>query len=379
MSNKINKEIEYLRALSIILVLISHYSYMFPFILEKLPSFIQRASFGVGVDLFFCISGYVVSKAYIDYFDKNKSEKIFWPSAISFWLRRCYRLLPSAWLWVTIGLLLSIFFNKSGIFETPIQNIKSAISIIFFSANIAHMYDLLKPNNVYWSLSLEEQFYFLFPFFLVFIKTTKFRVIFLLAIVIIQFMLPRNAFGDIYQQYYASFRTDGFAWGILIYLFSKTEFYQKINPSKLPYSSLLSVIIYFILIASITLSPVYFPNLGLGLVAITSACFVWFASYNSNNVKSFYIERQLIWIGKHSYAIYLIHLIPIRLLYEIVAIENFLTNIISIKHILIIASLILTLYLSSLNYKYIENPLRKKGKIIAEKYLLSRKKTNNIN
>lgn len=293
MGSKINKEIEHLRALSIILVLISHYNYMFPFILEKLPSFIQRASFGVKVDLFFCISGYVVSKAYIDYFDKNKSEKIFWSSAISFWLRRCCRLLPSEWLWIIIGLLLSIFFNKSGIFETPIQNIKSTISIAFFPANIAHMYDLLKPNNVYWSLSLEEKFYFLFPFFLVFIKTTKFRVIFLLAIVIIQFMLPRNAFGDIYQQNYVSFRTDGFAWGILIYLFSKTEFYQKINLSKSPYSSLLSVIIYLILIDSITLSPVHFPSLGLGLVVITSACFVWLASDNSKILNFFILKDNL--------------------------------------------------------------------------------------
>ena len=74
MRPKINNEIEHLRALSIILVLISHYSFMFPFILEKFPTFIQKASFGVGVDLFFCISGYVVSKAYIDYFDKNNSS-----------------------------------------------------------------------------------------------------------------------------------------------------------------------------------------------------------------------------------------------------------------------------------------------------------------
>src|SRR5690606_25559307 len=214
------------------------------------------------------------------------SEKIFWPSAISFWLRRCYRLLPSAWLWVTIGLLLSIFFNKSGIFETPIQNIKSAISIIFFSANIAHMYDLLKPNNVYWSLSLEEQFYFLFPFFLVFIKTTKLRVIFLLAIVIIQFMLPRNAFGDIYQQYYASFRTDGFAWGILIYVFSKTDFYKKINPNKIPHSKIPLTLIYLALIFTIILSPVYFEKYGLGFVALTSAIFVWLASYGTKNISS---------------------------------------------------------------------------------------------
>ena len=381
MTIKINKEIEYLRAPSIILVLISHYSFYFPFIFEKLPDFIRGASYGVGVDLFFCISGYIVSKAYIEYFDNNISKKIFFPSAISFWLKRIYRLLPSAWLWVVVGLLFSFLFNQSGVFETPIQNIKSGLSIAFFTANISHMYDALKPNNVYWSLSLEEQFYFLFPFIILLIRKTKYRVFFLIIIILIQFTLTRNAFGNIYQQYAASFRTDGFAWGILIYIFSKTTFYKKINPSNLPYSNTPLVIFYFILLLILILSPVYFQNQGLGIVAITSATFVWPASYNSKNIKSFNIEKQLLWIGQHSYAIYLIHFIPMRVLFEIAFITKSKSNfdIANIKYILIIASLALTFYLASLNFKYIENPLRKKGKIIAEKYLLSRKQTTNIN
>lgn len=381
MRPKINNEIEHLRALSIILVLISHYSFMFPFILEKFPTFIQKASFGVGVDLFFCISGYVVSKAYIDYFDKNNSQKLFWPGAISFWIRRCYRLLPSAWLWVAIGLALSFLLNSSGIFETPIQNIKSAISIMLFSANIAHMYDLLKPNNVYWSLSLEEQFYFLFPFFLVFITKTRFRVLFLVAIIIFQFTLSRNAFGSIYEQYSASFRTDGFAWGVLIYIFSKTDFYNKINPKKLPYSNIALVIIYFALIAVITLAPIYTVRYSLGIVALTSAAFVWLASYNTGNIKTFYLEKQLVWLGKHSYAIYLIHLIPIRLLFEISFLINTKTElkIENFKYLFILAAISITLYLAHLNFKYIENPLRKKGKARAENFLsfkILNKKTN---
>lgn len=378
MTIKINKEIEYLRALSIILVLISHYSFYFPFIFEKLPDFIRGASYGVGVDLFFCISGYVVSKAYIEYFDNNISKKIFFPSAISFWLKRIYRLRPSAWLWVVVGLLFSFLFNQSGVFETPIQNIKSGLSIAFFTANISHMYDALKPNNVYWSLSLEEQFYFLFPFIILLIRKTKYRVFFLIIIILIQFTITRNAFGNIYQQYAASFRTDGFAWGILIYIFSKTTFYKKINPSNLPYSNTPLVILYFILLLILILSPVYFQNQGLGIVAITSATFVWLASYDSKNIKSFNIEKQLLWIGQHSYAIYLIHFIPMRVLFEIAFITKSKSNfdIANIKYILIIASLALTFYLASLNFKYIENPLRIKGKKISEGFLSSRKLQN---
>src|SRR5690554_3247511 len=341
MHNKLNNEIEHLRALSIVLVMIAHYNYFFPFILEKMPRIIQSASFGVGVDLFFCISGYVVSKVHINYFDSHNKVQAFWPSAISFWLKRCYRLLPSAWLWVVITLILSLFFNSTGIFETPIQNIKSAISIISFSANISHMYDILKPNNVYWSLSLEEQFYFIFPFLLLFITKTKYRVIFLISIIIIQFILPRNAFGDIHEQCFASFRTDSFAWGILIYLFSTTKTYEKINPKNIPHSKIPLILIYFILIAIITLSPIYSEKHGTGIVALVSAIFVWLASYNSGNISSFGLGKQLVWLGKHSYAIYLIHLVIIRSLFEIAFIIHSKTSIQieSLKYLILLLSI----------------------------------------
>lgn len=371
MQNKINTEIEHLRALSIILVMLAHYNFFFPFILEGTAEIVQRASFGVGVDLFFCISGYVVSKAYINYFDSTNKSKEFWPRAIAFWLKRCYRLLPSAWLWITITLLLSLFFNNTGIFETPIQNIKSSISIVFFSANISHMYDGLKPNNVYWSLSLEEQFYFIFPFILLFTTTVKYRVIFLLSIIAIQFALPRNAFGEIHEQYFASFRTDGFAWGILIYIFSTTDIYQKINPKKLISSHITFTFIYLSLIFILVLSPTYFKNYGSGFVALASAFLVWLASYNTGNINSFGLEKPITWLGKHSYAIYLIHLVIIRLLFEIAFFLNAKTNILLIdfKYTAITISIITTLFISHLNYKYIENPLRKQGKIKANNYL----------
>ena len=79
MQNKKNSEIELLRALSINLDMLAHYNFFYPFILEGTTEIIQRANFGVGVDLFFCISGYVVSKAYINYFDSTNKSKEFWP------------------------------------------------------------------------------------------------------------------------------------------------------------------------------------------------------------------------------------------------------------------------------------------------------------
>lgn len=90
-----NLEIEQQRGVAIIFVLIAHVAWLSPFLFELLiPVFQQYASFGVGVDLFFCISSYVVAKSYCDYFDYYRKREQFWPAARAFWLRRCYRLLP---------------------------------------------------------------------------------------------------------------------------------------------------------------------------------------------------------------------------------------------------------------------------------------------
>lgn len=212
-----NIEIEQLRAVAICLVLVSHVVLLSPFIADTLLPLFQYASFGVGVDLFFCISGYVVAKSYCHYFDFHRGSGSFGVAARAFWLKRCYRLLPSAWLWVAIGVMFACYFNRSGVFMSVEQNLKSALAVFSFTANIAHMYGWLSPNNVYWSLSLEEQFYFLLPLFFFLISGCRARIIFLMLIVIVQFPLSRNPFGGNIEQYLASFRIDGFAWGILIF------------------------------------------------------------------------------------------------------------------------------------------------------------------
>jgi peptidoglycan/LPS O-acetylase OafA/YrhL len=76
---------------------------------------------------------------------------------------------------VVICLICAIYFNRTGIFMDVEQNLKSALVIFSFTANIAYMYGWLAPNNVDWSLSLEEQFYVLLPLFLLLIAGRRAR------------------------------------------------------------------------------------------------------------------------------------------------------------------------------------------------------------
>jgi peptidoglycan/LPS O-acetylase OafA/YrhL len=364
-----NFEIEHLRAVSICLVLVAHVLLLSPYIGEwLLPLFKHyHVSMGVGVDLFFCISGYVVGRSYFVYFQRHIERGEFWSAARIFWLRRGYRLLPSAWLWVLVGIVCSIYFNRSGIFLDVTQNLKSALAVFSFTANIAHMYGGLAPNNVYWSLSLEEQFYFLFPLFLLLVRNDRMRVIALLLLIAIQFPLSRNPFGDKVAQYLASFRTDGFAWGILIFMFSQGALYKRLEPRVLgdckPLALLLTVFLLWLLVTV----PAWLFSLpmSMGLMAMVAAGLVWLASYGKGYIFGYSsLAGVMNWLGARSYGIYLIHLPVFKITHELTI--RYLMRVgqpyspAVVPWLLLIAG-ILILFLAELNYRFVEVPLRRRG------------------
>ena len=155
MGSEKNPEIEYLRALAVVLLVMSHLPELLPFHKATFTYIHYTYVPWTGVDLFFCISGYVVSKSLVEFLDTHKAEGNFWLAAQCFWIRRMYRLIPSSWTWLFIGILCSVFFNQTGVFNSWWQNLRSASAILTFSGNLANQYNqLLAPNDVYWSLAL---------------------------------------------------------------------------------------------------------------------------------------------------------------------------------------------------------------------------------
>ena len=53
-----------------------------------------------GVDLFFAISGFVIARSLIPALQGCSTRQEYWQQTRNFWLRRAFRLLPSAWLWL---------------------------------------------------------------------------------------------------------------------------------------------------------------------------------------------------------------------------------------------------------------------------------------
>ncbi len=369
-----NREIEQLRAVSICFVLFGHLIILSPIIAQFLLPLFPYASFGVGVDLFFCISGYVVAMSYSDYFDRYRARGEFWPAARMFWLRRVYRLLPSAWLWVVVGLLCAAFFNSTGYFQSVEQNLKSAFSVVTFTANFAGIYGWLEPNNHYWSLSLEEQFYVLLPLFLLLITGRRARIMALLLVIAVQFPLERNSWGTLTTEILATFRIDGFAWGILIFMFSRSAWYRRLEPSFLlrkPLALMLTLLLLYLLLAAHAQLLVW--STSLGLVAMIAGVLVWLASYANGYLFGYQgLSDMMQWLGARSYGIYLIHMPVFRFTHE--AATRYLQAsgqeyTPAIVPFLLLFAGILIVALAELNFRYVEDPLRRMGAARAKRKL----------
>ena len=170
--NQKNQDIEILRAIAVLAVMVNHLHMLFPYSSEVHKLVAQNFQLSVGVDLFFVISGYVITRSIAGSLDVGVvSPKTL---ILSFWVKRIFRLLPAAWFWLAIIAAYTFFAgNPFGVrqefSESIIPVVASFLNVMnFYSAYcVANQDDTLFCGIFYihghfWSLSLEEQFYLVF-------------------------------------------------------------------------------------------------------------------------------------------------------------------------------------------------------------------------
>jgi len=208
------KDIEILRAIAVLGVIFHH---MNGNLLPKISSnsiFSEVLSSGwVGVDLFFAISGFVIARSFVPRAIEADNGKKFRNLSYRFWIVRFFRLVPSAWLWLAIVLVMCVVYNQSGVFGDLRTNIYWTISGVLNFSNylFVQYFGVQKPGAsfVYWSLSLEEQFYLLFPFVMWLFR--RHVGWFFLCVVLWQVFERRGLYGMM-------FRSDAIALGLLVSL-----------------------------------------------------------------------------------------------------------------------------------------------------------------
>ena len=146
-------EIDGLRAIAVLSVLIFHF----------FPTTLNLGFNGfLGVDIFFVISGFLISK----YIYRGLETNSF--SFKQFYWRRIKRILPAALFTLILTSCVGIFLLTPYDLDSYFKSLLAALVFIpniYFWRTGGYFGDLdsLKPLLHYWSLGIEEQFYLFFP------------------------------------------------------------------------------------------------------------------------------------------------------------------------------------------------------------------------
>ncbi|CAN2211195.1 SGNH domain containing protein [Candidatus Nanopelagicaceae bacterium] len=356
-------DIQGLRALAVVLVILCHLQF-------NNQAF--RGGF-IGVDIFFVISGYIITNSLIREYAENAASNLGygWISLRTFYLRRVRRIIPAALIVILTTVTSSYFlFNavKSGwirrdgilasVFLANVNLIKQKTD--YFSQSQSQ-----SPLEHYWSLSVEEQFYFVIPFLILIavsfhgMRIRNFemwwerRVVLLLSVITLSSFLWSLIQSSISPQS-AYFSTLTRAWelgsGGLLALIT---FQGKANLRKGITNALAFFALTIIIVSSFILSSnSTFPGY-LALFPVISTCTLIFVGYvNPNNLISKILSlRPIVFIGDISYSLYLWHFPVIIILGENLR----LTSNSSITKLIL---LFVTFTLTMITFNLIERPFR---------------------
>jgi peptidoglycan/LPS O-acetylase OafA/YrhL len=305
-----------------------------------------------GVDIFFVISGYLISSIIVKELDAGTFR------FRDFYARRIKRILPAYIVVALFTFAMSTWLlipNDYIFYTTSLAASWAFVSNIFFSllswgyfGSRTEEFPLLHT----WSLSVEEQFYFIYPILLIvlsrYVKPRIIMVLFLLGIAFVA--LSQWSTGQVKTYFLLTARAHELIAGALAFLIA-----QKYPVRSNIVANALAVIGMTMMIGSLFLLTrgVPFPG-GNSLYPCVGAALVMYACGLRNVVTPLLTNRAMVFIGLISYSLYLWHWpIFVFLRYRHVTMSP---GVIS-------AAVALALALAMLTWKFVENPIRHNRKI----------------
>lgn len=327
----------------------------------------------IGVQLFFVLSGYLITKGLL--IEKQRENNIFSFLKI-FYIKRSLRIFPIYFLYIFVFILICIYFTQ----YTRLQ--KTLIPMFTYTINIYAMFrnhvDLNGIGHL-WSLAVEEQFYLIWPFVIYYINTktlkkTLFSI--LLIVPIFRFMLfylIHVQTGDLHHSgelvYLNPFsHFDAFASGALIIFFE-----EKFKNFNVRSAKVLLVVAFFIVVfvgayklinevpkngfTFSYLSTGGYPHLmidnygyflGYTILNLFFAILI-FCVIKCSDLLRFLKNRFLVYTGKISYGLYMYH-VPVLIFTQNLKTSHSFVSKIS----LIVLYFLLTYFLASLSFKTVE-------------------------
>jgi len=341
-------EIDGLRAIAVIAVILYHC---------KITIFTNELFKGgfLGVDIFFVISGYLITSIILKELILTGSFSIKY-----FYERRIRRILPV----LILVILVSLFF--AWMYLLPDSFIDFSKSVLYSIGFISNIYfnisdqeygvdsGLLKPFLHTWSLSVEEQFYIIFPIFLLLTyRNFKkylvhiFLLVFLISLGLAEFSsrnYPSISFYSIHTRIWELIIGSILAYfEIKLGHRSKNQTLNKIFPGV----GLILIAYSFTFFNDEMIHPSFYT-----LLPIIGVSFIIWFSNRDELITKILSTKFFVGIGLISYSLYLWHY-PI---FSIARVNYFLEDNIIDKVLFII----IIFFISVISYHFVEKPFRNK-------------------
>lgn len=338
-------DIDGMRAIAVLLVILFH------------ANFSLFSGGYIGVDVFFVLSGYLITLT----IDKEMSENRF--SFQQFYLRRIRRIIPVlvfVMLVVTIPAYLILFADN-------LESYGRTLLHTILSTNNFHLWIILKdyfaensdliPFLHTWSLSVEEQFYFVWPVLLLGLHkflTSKnrllFIVFFVIAMLVWSIYLTKTNMNMAYFLLPARFFELGMGACLAMYWEQLPSISKQFNRA-LSIIGMVLIVVPAIMLTKSSAFPgwnAFWPCLGTCILIYTGK-----TTDNQGILNTILQNKLLVWVGLLSYSLYLWH-------WTIFTFIKYLG--LNLDGTIRLGAILLTFLLSYLSWKYVEQPFRIKFK-----------------
>ena len=291
-----------LRAISVALVVLSHVGFG-----RLIPG-------GLGVTIFFFLSGYLITTLLIA--ERNQTNRVDIPR---FYARRLFRLMPP----LLVTLLIAYALTTANLLPGSITLLGFAAQVLYFANYYALFYDgtdsgVPGGTGILWSLAVEEHYYIFYP--LILASMARFRNLAMLLVgLCVAVLLWRNylahlpGFTEVRTYYASDTRIDSIIYGALLAILKNPLGLSRKDDPPTARDWLIFIGALAVLGATLAYRGAIFRETlrytlqGLALMPIFYFCIRF------HNIRSI---SWLNWpwlakIGQYSYAIYLIHFIII--------------------------------------------------------------------
>ena len=352
--------IDSLRAIAVIAVIIYHID------ANYLPGGF------LGVDLFFVLSGYLISSLIIKEYKSTGTVNLY-----NFYVRRARRLLPAVYFMITVVLIIITLFNgvllKKSYLDALFGYIYSSNWwYIFHKLDYFDSFGSQSPFKHLWSLAIEEQFYMFFPLiFLIFNRKSKSNngnsklnknFIYVVLSLILVSLIAHILLFDINNINRIYFGTDTRAFSLLVgvvgaILYPMDRLSERTTKKDNMIYSIVSLVSILVLIGIMINTSEYNTWLyrgGFLLVAIIGLIIIISSGRQYTFMSKLLSFKPFVFIGKISYSLYLWH-------FPILVVTTPVSDIGNPNLFYVTLRIVLIFLVATGSYMFVETPIRKLG------------------